>query len=245
MSDDAGRSPHKARTARRPWTAVVTAVAVLLLVGGGTALAVGLSSRDATPPPLAVATSEPAGESTRSAEATAPSTTPSTTPSAAPSASAEPSEPAAPVAAPVSVSIPAIGVESDLLTLGLRDDGSLQVPEGPDFDTAAWFDGSPRPGEIGPAVIEGHVSSKARGPSVFFDLATLAVGDTVDVTRDDGSVVTFEVYELQQFPKDAFPTQQVYGNTDGPELRLITCGGTIAESSGRFSDNIIVFAREV
>ena len=145
---------------------------------------------------------------------------------------------------PASVSIPAIGVTSDLLHLGLNPDGTLQVPDGPDFDTAAWFDGSPRPGEVGPAVIEGHVSS-ARGPSVFFDLTRLEVGDTVDITREDGTVATFEVYDMQQFPKDSFPTVQVYGATQGPELRVITCGGTIAESTGHFTDNIIVFAREV
>jgi len=67
----------------------------------------------------------------------------------------------------------------------------------------------------------------------------------VDVAREDGTVATFEVYDLQQFPKDGFPTVQVYGPTTGPELRLITCGGTIVESTGRFDDNIIVFAREV
>lgn len=238
MTEDVGRA-GTSRPARRPGPVVTTAVALALLVGGGTAVAVGLSGRDATPVPPAL--SAPTAETTPSARPS-PSAEPSVTPSPPP---AEITEEAAPVAVPVSVSIPAIGVTSDLLHLGLNPDGTLQVPEGPDFDTAAWFDGSPRPGEVGPAVIEGHVSSAARGPSVFFDLTRLEVGDIVDVTREDGTVATFEVYDLQQFPKDSFPTAQVYGNTEGPELRLITCGGTIAESTGRFSDNIIVFAREV
>ena len=115
------------------------------------------------------------------------------------------------------MSIPAIGVQSELITLGLNPDGTLAVPEpGPDYDKAAWFDGSPRPGDIGPAVIEGHVDSAANGPSVFYRLGELAVGDRVDVTRADGSVVTFEVYEVRVVPKDDFPTLDVYGNTDGP-----------------------------
>lgn len=248
MSQDVGRS-GQARTARRPGRVAVTALAVALLVGGGTAVALGLSDRGATPTPPALA----APTAPTSTTAPSPGAPAAPSPAAQPSASSVPSavpsdtptEDAAPVAAPVSVSIPAIDVSSDLLHLGLRDDGSLEVPEGDDFDSAAWFDGSPRPGEVGPAVIEGHVSSAARGPSVFFDLATLQVGDTVEVGREDGSVATFEVYDLQQFPKDAFPTVQVYGPTEGPELRLITCGGTIVESSGRFDDNIIVFAREV
>lgn len=233
MSQDVGQ-PGGSRTARRPGRIATTAVAVALLVGGGTAVTAGLSGRHATvvPPTLPAAAPGPPA--------------PTTPRPAAPPPSREEAPPApVPVPVPVSVSIPAIDVVSELLHLGLRQDGSLQVPEGDQFDSAAWYDGSPRPGEVGPAVIEGHVSSAARGPSVFFDLARLTVGDTVEVTRQDGTVATFEVYDLQQFPKDTFPTEQVYGHTDGPELRLITCGGTIAESTGHFDDNIVVFARQV
>ncbi len=250
MTQDAGQ-PGTPRAARRPGTIALTALAVALLVGGGTAVAVGLSGPDATPPPALAA--EPAASASPPADAPsvaatpvpAPSGIPVPAPSSAPSLPADVPPAPAEVAAPVSVTIPAIDVESDLLHLGLQDDGTLEVPEGPDFDTAAWYDGSPRPGAVGPAVLEGHVSSAARGPSVFYDLTRLAVGDVIEVGREDGTTATFEVYDLQQFPKDSFPTVQVYGPTAGSELRVITCGGTIAESSGRFSDNIIVFARQV
>lgn len=265
MTEDAGRPTAGAPRpdARRPGRVVSTAVAVALLLGGGIAVAVGLTDQGATPapPPL----SAPAGDDVASAgpsvgpgpAAAVPGTSPAAPSTGVPSPAAPsttapssgapggPAEEVTPVALPVSVSIPAIGVDSDLLHLGLDPDGSLQVPQGADFDRAAWFDGSPRPGEPGPAVIEGHVSSIDRGPSVFFELTRLQVGDRVEVTRADGSTATFEVYDLQQFPKDSFPTIQVYGNTAGPELRLITCGGTVAESTGRFVDNVIVFAREV
>jgi sortase (surface protein transpeptidase) len=143
------------------------------------------------------------------------------------------------------MSVPSLGISSPLLHLGLQADGALQVPEGEDFDKAAWYDGSPRPGDAGPAVIEGHVSSRDRGPSVFFSLSRVAVGARVDVLREDGTTASFQVYDVQQFPKDGFPTRQVYGGTPGAELRLITCGGTIAESDGRFTDNVVVFAHAV
>lgn len=251
MTDDVGQ-PGPSRAARRRGPVLPTALALVLLLGGGTAVAVGLSGPDSTPAPPALPTTTvepPAAD-----ERPAPDPTTATEEPAAPAATEEPAAPAvpeepteaiAPVEAPVSVSIPAIGVDSDLLHLGLNPDTTLEVPEGPDFDTAAWYDGSPRPGEPGPAVILGHVSSAADGPSVFFELSLLEKGDTVEVAREDGTIATFEVYDLQQFPKDSFPTVQVYGSTPGPELRIITCGGTIAESTGHFSDNIIVFAREV
>jgi LPXTG-site transpeptidase (sortase) family protein len=142
------------------------------------------------------------------------------------------------------VSIPTIGVQSELLSLGLNADGTLAVPQpGPDYDKAAWFNGSPRPGDLGPAVIEGHVDSAANGPSVFYRLGELVVGDRVEVTRADGSVAPFVVDEVRVVPKDDFPTLDVYGNTSGPELRLITCGGPFDSAAGSYVDNVVVFAR--
>jgi LPXTG-site transpeptidase (sortase) family protein len=146
----------------------------------------------------------------------------------------------------VSIRIPSIEVRSDLLTLGANPDGTLQVPRpGPDYDKAAWFDGSPRPGNTGPAVIEGHVDSAENGPSVFYSLGALTAGDRIEVARADGSTVAFEVHDVRVVPKNDFPTFEVYGNTAGPELRLITCGGPFDGASGHYEDNVVVFARRV
>ena len=56
---------------------------------------------------------------------------------------------------PVRLQIPALGVDTGLLDLGLRDDGTLEVP--PDGASVGWFTGGPSPGALGPAVIVGHV----------------------------------------------------------------------------------------
>ena len=223
-------------TARRPGRRFLLVIAVLLLLGGGTAVAVGILGQVADPP-LPSAAERPAPSSTSSSSPSATTAAPSPTPTvAAPE----------PAALPVSISIPAIDVQSELITLGANPDGSLQVPQpGPDYDKAAWFDGSPRPGDIGPAVIEGHVDSAKNGPSVFYSLGEVAAGDQVDVARADGSTVTFEVYKVRVVPKDDFPTLEVYGNTDGPELRLITCGGPFDSTAGRYEDNVVVFATQV
>jgi sortase (surface protein transpeptidase) len=157
----------------------------------------------------------------------------------------EPTVEAMPRSTPASVTIPAIDVRSDLHALGLNQDGSLQVPSGARYDQAAWYSGSPTPGELGPAVIEGHVTSQGSVPSVFFDLGRLSRGDTVEVARADGSVATFEVYATDSFPKDDFPKVAVYGNTEVPELRLITCGGDYDPQARAHVDNIVVFAKLV
>ena len=213
---------------RRPDRTVPIALAVLLLLGGGVAVAVGIAGQEDAPPRPPVTTAPSATGSLSRGSAETPATT--TAPMA--------------VALPIAVSIPAIEVQSELLTLGLNPDGTLAVPQpGPDYDKAAWFDGSPRPGEIGPAVIEGHVDSAANGASVFYSLGDLVFGDRIDVTRQDGSVVSFVVDEVRLVPKDDFPTFDVYGNTEGPELRLITCGGPFDSDARSYEDNVVVFAR--
>lgn len=144
---------------------------------------------------------------------------------------------------PVSLSIPAIGVRTSLLHLGQTAQGSLQVPPpGPDYNKAAWYRLSPTPGELGPAILVGHIDSKLEGPSVFFQLGALRRNDTVRVTRADGSVAVFAVDEVRRFHKVDFPSRLVYSNTDHAALRIITCGGPFDRDSGSYLDNTIVLA---
>jgi sortase (surface protein transpeptidase) len=124
------------------------------------------------------------------------------------------------------------------MALGLRTDGSMQVPVG--GFPAGWYTGGPTPGELGPAVIAGHVDM--RGPAVFYALHNVAPGDRVTITRADGSRPVFRVTAVAQFPKDHFPTTLVYGNIDHAGLRLITCGGSFNSTSGHYEDNLVVFA---
>jgi sortase (surface protein transpeptidase) len=162
------------------------------------------------------------------------------TSSAAPtSETASPSIAAAPVSPPVRLQVPAIGVDSELMPLGLEDDGSLEVP--PDGFPAGWFTGAPMPGEVGPAVMAGHVDWGG-SPGVFYDLRSLKPGDEITVTRADASTVVFAVASVEQFPKDAFPSDAVYGDLDHPGLRLITCGGSFDRGQRSYVDNIVVFA---
>jgi sortase (surface protein transpeptidase) len=144
------------------------------------------------------------------------------------------------VAPPARISIPAIGVDSALAEIGVDRTGALVPPA--DFHRAGWFAAGPAPGETGPAVLAGHVDDRT-GPAVFYRLEELTPGDRVVVTRGDGQPVTFTVTRVAAYPKDDFATAEVYGPTTGPELRLITCGGTFDRSRRSYTDNVVVFAR--
>ena len=143
-------------------------------------------------------------------------------------------------ARPVWLSVPAIGVRTSLVDLGLRKNGTLQVPSS--TAVAGWYTGSPRPGAVGATVIAGHVDSRS-GPGIFFWLRTLRPGDRVYVGRADGTMAVFTVTAVRRFAKDQFPTAAVYGPVPDAELRLITCGGVFDRSLGSYLSNVVVFAR--
>jgi hypothetical protein len=140
---------------------------------------------------------------------------------------------------PARLRIPSIGVDSSLGRLGLNSDGSIEVPA--DFNQAGWYEKGPAPGEVGPAVVLGHLDSYT-GPAVFARLASLKTGAEVLILREDGTQLRFVVDRVASFSTDAFPTDQVYGVTAGPALRLITCGGDFNVGRGRYSANVVAFA---
>ncbi|MFF0448223.1 class F sortase [Streptomyces sp. NPDC004609] len=171
--------------------------------------------------------------------ATVPETSPpSVAPAPAPAASVPPARPNA--AAPVHVTIPAIGVNSSLMRLGLNQDGTVEVPPPEKGMTAGWYTGGAVPGEPGPAVIIGHNDTRF-GRAVFHDLRKLTKGADISVRNSKGVTSRFTVTRTETVKKTAFPTQRVYGPVNGRELRLITCDGGF-DQDGHPVDNLIVYA---
>jgi hypothetical protein len=144
-----------------------------------------------------------------------------------------------PVARPVSLIIPAIGVRTRLVRLGLTAGGALQVPSA--TAAAGWYTRSPRPGAVGSSVIVGHVDSH-RGPGVFFRLRLLRSPERIYVRKADGTLAVFRVTSVRSHLKGRFPTAAVYGPAPGSQLRLITCGGTFDPVRRSYLSNVVVYA---
>jgi sortase (surface protein transpeptidase) len=140
---------------------------------------------------------------------------------------------------PTRINIPRIGVASALERLGREPDGTVEVPLRP--EVAGWYARGPRPGDPGSAMIHGHVDSP-RGPAVFFRLPELRRGDQIRVGRADGSTVRFVVQRTALYPRQRFPTDEVYYPTLTPTLRLVTCGGEFDPTTAHHRSNVIVFA---
>ena len=148
--------------------------------------------------------------------------------------------PATRPAPPAWISIPAAGVEAPV-------DGLAAGPTGlgvPTLGRAGWWDGGPRPGEDGRAVIVGHLDSMT-GPDVFAHVPTLAKGAPVVVRDRSGEYHRYSVVGVTRVPKAQFPTAAVYGPAARPVLVLITCGGPYDKALGHYRDNVLVYARGV
>ncbi|MFJ5915992.1 class F sortase [Streptomyces ardesiacus] len=197
----------------RPGHALATAALAALLVG----CSGGQGDGDAAPAPSATAT------------AAAP-------PAQAPAKSVRPLA----RSVPVGLRIPAIGVDTPVMSLGLASDGTVEVPPVTDDDRAGWYRHSPTPGQVGPSVLLGHVTVGRYGDGVFRHLARLHRGDRIEARLRDGASAGFTVTAVRTVAKADFPTDDVYGDVAGPELRLITCGGP--RDGEEYRDNVIVFA---
>jgi hypothetical protein len=225
--------------------AVAGVVGAVLALGGAALVAHGLTGSQGPPRPAAgpaaTATAHPRAAPT---SGTVAATSPANGVTATATPSARDFGPMLGAATPVSLDVPAIDVHADhLVDLAYDADGGLEVPK--DFDDVGWFTPGPSPGQLGPAVIAGHVDSTA-GSAVFYRLGELRRGNSITVGRDDGTTARFVVDAVHEYPKDQFPTAEVYGNTTSrAELRLLTCGGDFDHRTGHYVDNVVVFAHLV
>lgn len=167
-------------------------------------------------------------------QAAAPATPVTTTPPP----TGGPSLPASP---PTRLTISAIGVNAPFTPLSMDASGVLQPPPDDNNNLAGWYEGGATPGELGNAIVAGHVDTKT-GPAVFFLLPLLKPGSTAEITRADGTTAVFKVDSVETFSKADFPDQRVYGDTPDAELRIITCGGAYDHQKKDYEANVVVFA---
>ncbi|MFD6202898.1 MULTISPECIES: class F sortase [Streptomyces] len=226
-SSDPNEGPSPSHRRR---TFVLTAAVTALLLTGGLLLGLGIGRQQPAPPAAENKAGAPESPAVRTPSAGAE------TPS--PSGGGQRTQ-ALPASRPLSITIPAIDVTSPLEDLGLGKNRAMETPRDP--DKAGWYTPGPTPGSVGPSVIAGHVTWDG-APAVFFKLTELDPGDRIDVRRADGSTAAFTVDRTAVYPKDEFPTVEVYRNLDHAGLRLITCGGEYSASDSRYADNVVVYA---
>ncbi|MEV0534483.1 class F sortase [Kitasatospora sp. NPDC050463] len=220
---------HRRAPRRGPGRLTAGAVAVAVVAG---AWLVRDGSANSDGPPLPPAP----------AAAPVPSPAPGTAPGGA-TPSPVPSRPAPaplPASVPTRIRIPSVKVDAPVVGLGLDSAQHLATPPMNQHNLVGWYRDGATPGAPGNAIAVGHADDRT-GPAVFYRLGLLRAGDTVEVVRKDRRTAVFTVDQVRVFAKKEFPDALVYGATDRPELRVITCGGRFDQRTG-YESNTVVFA---
>ncbi|WP_409252972.1 class F sortase [Bacillus sp. SCS-153A] len=141
---------------------------------------------------------------------------------------------------PVELEIPSIGVSAEVESVGLKENGEMDVTES--FEKTGWYEKGYHPGEPGSAVIGGHVDSRD-GPAVFYDLNKLALGDEIIVKGENGEEKVFVVTGKEEYPWNEAPLQKIFGYTHSSSLNLITCTGTFDRSTRNYDKRLVVYTQ--
>ena len=143
---------------------------------------------------------------------------------------------------PVRISIPSIGVNATIEPVGILSSGNLDTPHTNPWDSTGWYDHGVRPGDMGSAVIDGHVDRPGGGPAIFWNLRYMEVGQEITITTSSHQLLHFYVTRRVAYPADQAPLQAIFGDRSGNHLNLITCAGDWIPSEGQTSARMVVFA---
>ncbi|HEV8023843.1 MAG TPA: class F sortase [Candidatus Nanopelagicales bacterium] len=142
---------------------------------------------------------------------------------------------------PVGVRIDKLGVEAPVDSVGVYEDGSVEIPD--DVARVGWyrFGADPAQGQ-GSTVIVGHRDGFDQGPGAFYSIAGLDVGDVVDVELSDGSIREYEVVSREVIAKEILPTSDLFAENGPERLTLISCIGYFDRSADGYRENVVVTA---
>ena len=152
-------------------------------------------------------------------------------------------------ASPSRLLIPAIGINAAIEKVGIvihsnklgDNPGDLETPTQKPWDDVGWYDAGPRPGERGSAVIDGHLDDQNGQPAVFWNLRKLHAGDEVQVVMSNEKKLTFRVSRIESYPPQAAPLQDIFGNSGGIYLNLITCAGYWIQNQHQTTLRLVVY----
>ncbi len=144
---------------------------------------------------------------------------------------------------PLFIKIPEINLEAAIESVGLTETGSMDTPKLP--MNTAWYNLGVRPGEIGSAVIDGHVNWKYGATAVFANLDNVKVGDKVTVEDNNGKLIDFIVREIRTYQHDD-DASDIFSSSDGKShLNIITCAGAWNKNLKIYSERLVIFTDRI
>ncbi len=143
---------------------------------------------------------------------------------------------------PAHLIIPSIGLDAPVENVNIQSNGDLGTPVQNQWEGVGWYSNGPRPGQAGSAVIDGHLDRPGGYPAVFWYLRNVQVGDTIMVVDTNGKTLRFRVTRTAAYPPLAAPLQEIFGDTGGTYLNLITCAGTWIPTQHQTTLRLVVYS---
>jgi LPXTG-site transpeptidase (sortase) family protein len=140
---------------------------------------------------------------------------------------------------PLRLTIPKLGVDAPVISVGLTPQLAMDVPQ--KADEIGWYEYSARPGMKGNSVLAGHLDWFGQA-GVFRRLADLRPGDHVAIRGADGQERPYTVDWNKEWPLATAPVGTVFEALERPALTLITCGGRWNPATQRYDTRIVVRA---
>jgi sortase (surface protein transpeptidase) len=147
------------------------------------------------------------------------------------------------VGLPVRIKIPSISVDAKVEKVAIAKNGAMAVPKNP-LNTG-WYQYGVKPGEIGSAVIDGHVDWWSGTKAIFEHLHKVKVDETITVQDDKGANITFIVKKVRKYNAKADATDIFLSNDGKAHLNLITCTGKWNKITKQYSERLVVFAEKM
>lgn len=144
---------------------------------------------------------------------------------------------------PARLTIPDLGIETDVIRTGMDASRSLVVPE--DVLVTGWFDGSRRlAAPYGSTVIVGHRDSATQGTGALYAIEELPAGAPLTVTDRSGVEHRFVIESVELIDKAVLPEEapRIFTHRGPYRLVLITCGGAFDESARSYLSNVVITA---
>ncbi len=135
--------------------------------------------------------------------------------------------------------IPKIKVDAKVSEVGITSKGNMAAPRS--FSGVGWYKYGPKPGEIGSAVMAGHVDNGIALPAVFNKLDNLVIGDDIYVETKEKKSLHFRVTAKNVYDFDAAPPE-VFSDKSGKLLKLITCTGSWLKEFRTHDKRLVVTA---
>src|SRR3989338_5323252 len=144
---------------------------------------------------------------------------------------------------PARLVIPALHVDASVQKVGVKADGNMATPS--NFSDVAWYKHGTVPGQLGSAVISGHVDNGLALAGVFKHLPEIQIGDDVYVEQQDGNRLHFVVEAIEGYPYKDAPAEKIFAHNDAARLNLVTCEGVWVKSEKTYDRRLVVYTKLV